>query len=143
MRRDLARCYVLCESGESRVIGYYTLSAISVEVVDLPEEVARMSGRYQVVPAVLLGRLAVDAGYQGRDLSTILIVNALRRSLRTGVGVKLIVVDALNEVAAAFWERRGFHRFEDNPLRLFMTMHTVRSAFPGEDADGLRVAAPS
>lgn len=141
VKRDLAACYVLCERGNSDVIGYYTLSASSVELTDLPADLAKKSGRYRLVPAVLLGRLAVDQRYQGRGMSTLLLVNALRRVLRTGVCVKFLLVDALHEHAAQFYEHFDFRRFEDQPLRLYLPLSKVRDIFPEdtsatESADG-------
>ncbi len=65
MRRDLAACYVLCAQGSSEIIGYYTLSATSVELTELPRDLAKTSGRHQLVPAVLLGRLAVATTFAG------------------------------------------------------------------------------
>lgn len=134
MRRDLAACYVLCERGNSQVIGYYTLSAASVQFTDLPEDIAKKSGRYHSVPALLLGRLAVDIHFQGQGSSTLLLMDALRRSLRTGVGVKLVIVDALNQRAADFYERREFRRFADASLRLFMPISRIRLLFPDAGA---------
>lgn len=141
VKRDLAACYVLCERGSSAIIGYYSLSASSVELTDLPADLAKKSGRYRLVPAVLLGRLAVDQRYQGQGMSTLLLMNALRRVLRTGVGVKLVLVDALHERAAQFYEHAEFHRFADQPLRLYLPLSKVRDLFPedapaAEDASG-------
>ncbi len=132
VRRDLAICYILCARGSPEVIGYYTLSAYSVEFTALPPELAKQSGRYRLVPAILLGRLAVAARFQGQGMSAILITDALQRALRTGVGVKLVIVDALNERAASFYERRDFLRLKDYPLRLFLPTSKIREMFPSE-----------
>ncbi len=64
-----------------------------------------------------------------------LLLNALRRTLRTGIGVKLMIVDALNKGVVAFYERREFRRLEGNPLRLYLPLSKVRDIFPGEGAD--------
>lgn len=133
MKRDLAVCYVLCPHDSSTIIGYYTLSAASVELTSLPPELAKKSGRYHVVPAVLLGRLAVDSRFAGQGMGAILLLHALRRALRAGIGVKLVIVDALNQNAANFYEHHGFRRFQDSPQRLYMPLSTVRDIFPGED----------
>ena len=132
VKRDLAACYVLCHRGSSEIIGYYTLSASTVDPIGLPTELAKTSGRYRLVPAVLLGRLAVDARYQGQRMSTLLLLNALRRALRTGVGIKVVVVDALHDKAATFYEHYEFRRFAQQPLRLYLPLSKVRDIFPGE-----------
>lgn len=125
MKRGLAVCYALTERGGNDVRGYYTLSATSVDLSSLPENLRRRSGTYPVVPAVLLGRLAVDNTLRGGGFGAALLADALQRAARTGVGVKLVVVDALNETAAAFYERFGFQRFEDAPMRLFLPVAAV------------------
>lgn len=134
MRRDLAACYVLRAADDSVIVGYYTLSATSVAFTDLPSDLAPEAGRYPAVPAVLLGRLAVDSRYQGQGMSTILLLDALRRTLRTGIGIQLVIVDALNETVIGFYERREFRRFVDTSLRLFLPMSKVRAIFPDDVA---------
>jgi predicted N-acetyltransferase YhbS len=134
IRRDLAACYVLCIPGGSQIIGYYTLSALAIEVTALPPEMAKTAGRYQLVPAVLLGRLAVDIRFAGQGMGSLLLYNAMRRVLRTGIGVKAIIVDALDERAARYYEQFDFKRFADNPLRLYLPLGKVRDIFPGEGA---------
>lgn len=141
IKRDLAACYVLSGSEQSTIIGYYTLSAASVELSDLPPEIARKSGRYPLIPAVLLGRLAVDQRFQGTGMSTLLLLDALRRVLRTGIGVKLVLVDALHETAAQFYEHYEFRHFEDQPMRLYLPMSKVCDLFP-EDASSTNDASP-
>jgi GNAT superfamily N-acetyltransferase len=130
VKRDLAACYVLAERDRATIIGYYTLSATSVELTDLPPALAKKSGRYPLVPAVLLGRLAVDHRFQGQGMSGLLLMDALRRTLRTGLGIKLMVVDALNDSAARFYEHYDFRRFEDQPLRLYLPLSAIRELFP-------------
>lgn len=133
MKRDLALCWVLCEQGSTTIIGYYTLTPCSVEVAQLPRDLARSSGRYHTVPAVLLGRMGVDTKYRGQGIGGHVLLDALRRSLRGGFAFKLIVVDALHETAAGFYLHHGFKRLrEDDPLRLYVPMTYVRMLFPAE-----------
>jgi GNAT superfamily N-acetyltransferase len=132
VKRDLAACYVLTEPESAAILGYYPLSASSAELHDLPPDLAKKSARYPLVPAVLLGRLAVARSAHGRGLGAVLLADALGRALRTGIGVKLVVVDALSEAAAAFYEHHGFQRFHDTALRLFLPVSTI--AGPPPDA---------
>lgn len=134
VKRDLAACYVLSQPGNATIIGYYTLSASTVELADLPAELAKKAGRYKLIPAVLLGRLAVAQAFQGQGMSALLLMDALRRTLRTGVGVKLVIVDALNESAARFYEHYDFRSFVDHPLRLFLPTAAIRALFPEDEA---------
>jgi len=150
VERDLASCWVLCASGNPTIIGYYTLTATAVDVSSLPPELAKKSGRYRVVGAALLGRLAVDSRYARQGLGSHLLLNALRRVLRTtgsGIGMKAVIVDALHERAASFYEKFGFQRIEqdqrdqgdeqgsDVPVRLVLSLQTIREIFPGEGAE--------
>lgn len=136
VKRDLAACYVLTERESATIIGYYTLNASSIELTGLPPALAKKTGRYPLIPAVLLGRLAVDQRYQGQGMSGLLLMDALRRTLRTGVGVKLMIVDALNDSAARFYEHYDFRRFADQPLRLYLPVSAIRDLFPEDTLPG-------
>jgi GNAT superfamily N-acetyltransferase len=117
-------------------LGYYTLSAMSVDMSALSEEMRRRSGKYPVVPAVLLGRLATDQGLRGGGYGAALLADAMQRASHTGIGVKLVVVDALNDAAAHFYEHHGFHRFADAPMRLFLPVSTITDLLPETSAEG-------
>jgi hypothetical protein len=65
IKRRLAGCFVAVDD-ESRIVGYYTLAATSVALDSLPAEIAKRLPRYPVVPAVLIGRLAVANEHQGK-----------------------------------------------------------------------------
>jgi GNAT superfamily N-acetyltransferase len=134
MRRRLAVCHVLTESGHPAILGYYTLSTTSIALAELPEDLRKQSGRYRLVPGVLLGRLAVALHWQGQGNGDVLLGDALLRVLRLSAetGVVLVVVDALNERAAGFYDRREFRRFEDQLLRLFLPVAKIRDVFPEE-----------
>lgn len=126
VRRNMALCYVLCETDAPTVIGYYTLSATSIEPTALPENEIRRLPRYPLLPAVLIGRLAVDSRYRGRRFGDLLLLDATQRTLRSGIAVFAFVVDALDEGAAAFYERFGFQQLPNIPLRLYLTAETLR-----------------
>jgi len=108
-----------------RVAGYYTLSASAVELSALPEGIARRLPRYPVVPSTLLGRLAVDRSWQGRGLGASLLIDALLRSLRNEIASYAVVVDARDEVTAAFYRHYGFVNLGQEGRRLFLPMETV------------------
>src|ERR1700730_14382288 len=80
LKRHLATIYVLCEPPSRTVLGYYTLSALSVTPQDLPAALARKLPRYPLLPAILIGRIARDLQYPGRRLGERLLHDALRRS---------------------------------------------------------------
>jgi hypothetical protein len=76
MRRHIANCFVASPVQSNVMAGYYTLSAASIPVADLPEKQTRKLPRYPVLPAAVIGRLAVDKRYQGQNLGS---RNAVRR----------------------------------------------------------------
>src|SRR3546814_4978297 len=100
--------YLLIEPPSPNVLGFYTLSNTSIQAAELPGALVKKLPRYPVLPATLLGRLAVDAKGRGRGLGTELLVNALRRCLRSETASLAVVVDAKDAAAASFYERHEF-----------------------------------
>ncbi len=110
--------------------GYYTLSSHSIDLGELPAHVARKLPRYPLVPATLLGRLAVDRRYKGQELGERLLVDALRRALTQSAQIAAAVtVDAIDDPAARFYGHFGFIPFPDRPDRLFLLMKTIAALF--------------
>jgi GNAT superfamily N-acetyltransferase len=99
--------------------GYYTLSSTAVKLAELPENVARRLPRYPLVPATLLGRLAVDRRFQGRGYGRFLLANALLRVVRSEFPSFAVVVDAKDDGARRFYERESFLPLLDEPMKLF------------------------
>jgi GNAT superfamily N-acetyltransferase len=130
-RRRVAAPFVLFESNGTVVVGYYTLSALSIDVGTWPEDVARRLPRYPVVPATLLGRFAVDTRLQGRGMGEYLLLDVLRRALEASreVASIAVVVDAKDDVALAFYQHFGFIPLGDQPYRLFLPMKTIERLF--------------
>ena len=129
-KRKVAAPYVAVDS-DNRVVAYYTLSAFSIRLPELPVEITKRLPRYPQVPATLLGRLAVDQSRQGTGLGDFLLMDALARSLRAAADIAshAVVVDAIDERAVRFYRRYDFIPFPDNPRRLFLTMATIAKAF--------------
>lgn len=128
MRRRVANCFVAAESATSRVAGYYTIASAGIPFVDLPPEESRRLPRYPSLPAVRIGRLAVDRKFQGRHLGELLLLDAMRRSMDLPPAVYALLVDAKNGRAAAFYQRYGFRPFASQPLTLFLPMSTAAKA---------------
>jgi predicted GNAT family N-acyltransferase len=123
MRRRIAAVFVALDAGP--VIGYYTLSSSAIELTELPEQAARRLPRHPFVPATLLGRLAVDVGWQGRHLGGHLLLDALLRSFRSEIASYAVVVDARDERAEGFYEHYGFARLGRTGRRMFLPMAMV------------------
>jgi GNAT superfamily N-acetyltransferase len=117
VRRRAAYCFVAI-GPEGDVAGYYTLSAASVSLDKLPADRAKKLPRYPLVPAILLGRLAVARSHQGNRLGAALVADAMMRASSSDIAAHLIVVDAKDETAAQFYEHLEFARLPDDPRRL-------------------------
>jgi predicted N-acetyltransferase YhbS len=133
-RMDSARTFVATQSG--RVVGYFSLTMSSVLRAEAPARLVRGMPAYPV-GVVLLARLAVDESQQGRGVGAVLLAEALRKAVAAGevAAARLIVVDAVDEDAAAFYQRYGFLRAPENPLRLYRRMKDVRASLDSS-ADG-------
>ena len=125
-RRRVSRVFAAVPKGSSEVVGFYTLSAASIERTSLPTSVARRLPRYPV-PVALIGRLAVDRRRRGRGLGSALLADAFRRVIRASeaLAIYAVIVDAKDAQAQAFYERFGFIRLPDTGRRLFYPMTTA------------------
>ena len=127
VRRRIARVFVCRRRGADTVIGYYTLSALSIELMSLPVELSRRLPRHPV-PCALIGRLAVDQSCHGIGLGRLLLADAIKRVVvvSDSVAMHAVIVDAKNEDARAFYEKFGFAPLPSSPMRLFLALGAVR-----------------
>jgi GNAT superfamily N-acetyltransferase len=116
-RKNIAAPFVLVLP-DGAVGGYYTLSSTAVKLNELPADVARRLPRYPLVPATLLGRLAVDVQYRGKGYGRFLLADALRCVVRSEIASFAVVVDAKDEAARRFYERESFLPLLDRPMKL-------------------------
>jgi len=124
-RRRVAACYLLIEQTSGEIAGYYTLSAGSVLLTDLPKSTTKKLPRYPSVPVARIGRLAVDVHFQGKKLGGVLLFDAIKRAAASEMGVHAIVVDATDDQAVAFYEHHGFTAFESAPQTLYLAISTA------------------
>ena len=121
MRRRVTSCFVAVDD-KGEVAGFYTLAAASLPVDQLSAEREKRLPRYPVLPAVLLGRLAVSMAHQGKRLGAALIADALIRATQSEVMVYAMIVDAKDDQATRFYTNLAFEPSRDNPRRLFRTL---------------------
>ena len=124
VRRKANAVFILTEISEpSYVLGYYSLCAMAISQGDVPETARKHVPRYPLVSATLIGRLAVAKDRQGQGLGAVLLADALQRAFESAgtVGSSMVIVDALDEAAAAFYAAHGFVRLLDS-LRLVLPM---------------------
>ena len=120
-RRNVARCFVATDEAE-RIAGYYTLASASVPLLALPENIAKKLPRYPSIPAVRMGRLAVDRDFQGQRLGAGLLADALMRTLRAEIAAYALLVDAKDETAAAVYRHHGFAALPQSPRTLMLPL---------------------
>jgi predicted N-acetyltransferase YhbS len=121
-----SRTYVVCE--EKRVVGYYALASGAVMAESA-------TGRFRrnmpnPIPVVVLARLAVDHGWQGRGLGRALFRDAARRvaNAADAIGIRGIVVHAISAEAKKFYLTLGFDPSPREPMMLMVTLPDVRAA---------------
>lgn len=125
-KRNIGRTFVAVAGSDPEVLGYFTLVAASVPFGDMPQEVAKKLPEHPV-PAVLLARLAVTTRVRGQKLGALLLTDAFARVLRVGelVAWYALLVHAIDEDAAAFYEHFGFKRFPHLPSNLYLPFGTI------------------
>jgi ribosomal protein S18 acetylase RimI-like enzyme len=126
IRRRVAACFVAL-TDEQRIAGYYTLASASLLLTDLPATTGKKLPRYPTVPAIRMGRLAVDQAFKGQGLGSALLADALDRAVRSEIAAFALVVDAKDAAAATFYRHHGFIALPEAPLTLFLPLASVRS----------------
>lgn len=127
VKRRISRVYVATDLQHPQVIiGFYTLSTLSIDLKQLPDQLAQKLPRHPV-PAALIGRLAVNKTAQGQGVGTMLLADAIKRTLAVSdqIAIYAIVVDAMNDNASKFYEQFGFTRLSDDPQRLFLPLKSI------------------
>lgn len=130
VRNDLTSCYVHCSDAQV-VAGYYTLNVHTFSRLGLSRTLQGKIPPTYGVPAVLLGRLAVDQRHQNKNIGKKLLVDALRRAAEVSksVGVFAVVVEAKDDKTASFYLKFDFRPFRDDPRKLFLPIKTIRKLF--------------
>lgn len=128
VRRRIAACFVAVTDA-NRIAGYYTLASASLLLSDLPIEIVKKLPRYPTVPAVRMGRLAVDKIFKGQGLGSALLADALSRAVRSEIAAYALIVDAKDENSASFYKYHGFIALPESPLSLFLPLATAIKCF--------------
>jgi GNAT superfamily N-acetyltransferase len=88
--------------------GFYTLSSAALRLHDLPEDIAKRLPRYPLIPATLIGRLAIDRRHHGQGWGSFLLLDARHRCTRSQVASFAVIVDAIDDDARAFYVHESF-----------------------------------
>ena len=126
VRRLVTSCFVAVDEADSKVAGYYTLSAAGVLLTDLPATMAKRLPHYPSVLVARMGRLAVNQAHQGRKLGGALLWDAITRSMRSEVAVFGLFVDAKDQDPEAFYLHHGFVSISAEPRQLVLPFAKLR-----------------
>jgi GNAT superfamily N-acetyltransferase len=127
-KRGGAKTFLAIDDADKAILGFYSLSPASVDYARTPEIVRRGLARHDV-PGFRLARLAVDRRFQGKGIGGQLLVAAGRRCLLASaeVGGVVLVIDAKNERAAAWYATYGAVPLLDAPLSLLLPLGTFEA----------------
>ncbi len=128
VRRRIARVFLGTQVDGVRVLGFYTLSALAIDVASLPDNMARKLPNHPI-PAALIGRLAVAEDAQNQGIGRMLLADAIKRALTISEEIALhaLVVDAKDARARMFYEGFGFLALSGQEQRLFLPLASVAS----------------
>lgn len=120
-----SRTFVICDDG--KVIGYYALATGSVERDVATGNFSR--GMPEPIPVIVLGRLAIDKEYQGKNLGSALLKDAMLRTvtISQNVGVRGLLVHAISEEAKRFYMNYGFQESPIDPMTLLMSVKNIKN----------------
>jgi GNAT superfamily N-acetyltransferase len=98
-----SRTYVVCRDGSHRIVGYFSLSMGQILAREATGSMLRNMPKF--IPAVALGRLAIDRAWRGKGLGRALLADVVRRLLRASseVSARLVIVHATSAAAEAFF----------------------------------------
>ncbi len=124
-----ARTFVVHDDEQDRVVGFHALTAASLTHREATPRAAKGMPRHPI-PATLLARLAVDRTVQRRGVGAWLLRDAMLRTLNAAesVGIRVLLVHAIDDKTRAFYERHGFEPSPTDPLNLQMLIKDIRAA---------------
>lgn len=127
MKRRISRVYIaVTPDNPKKIMGYYTLSSLSIGLQQWPEKLSRKLPKHPI-SAALIGRLAVNRTEQGNGVGRMLLADAIKRTMAVSdeIAIFAIVVDAINDAAQLFYERFGFQLLDEERRRLFLPLKSI------------------
>jgi GNAT superfamily N-acetyltransferase len=127
LKKLISTTFVLTDSPNRIAMGYYTISSYSVDAAVLDDAFAKSLPRYPLLPATLLGRLAVDLNQKGKGYGGRLLVDSMKVALDTSkrIASMALVVDAMNDDALSFYLKYDFRQFKNEPMKLYYSMSDI------------------
>ena len=126
---DISKTYVATPKAGNEVLGFCAVAANSIQRAELSHAVRRRVGKYEQVPAIIIGQMAVHKARQRGGIGGSLLTYVLRLAdaLSRKVGIALVILEARNEEVKRFYERYGFRELPRAPLLMFISMREIRS----------------
>jgi len=130
-RGDSVRTHLGLATVDSSIASFYSLAAHRIEL-DTAASTSLFSKRRYPIPSLLIARLAVDVRYQGNGIGALTLGDALSRcaTVSKEIGVEVILVDAIDESAAAFYKKHGFEELTNDGRTLFVSSKALRASLP-------------
>lgn len=134
-QNDMTRVYVAVKSGQRRVLGYHTINAGTINVLELAKP-PKGTPSHGEIPVLFLGQVAVDKRAQGRGLGGLLMLHVFAKAcvIADEIGCHAVLLDVMSDGGSKSFNRRkswyesfGFQSFAGNSARMFMTMNQVRA----------------
>lgn len=127
LKRRVSTVFILIDAPQSKVLAYYTLSTYTIDITVLDPAFAKHLPRYQLLPATLLGYLAVDDRQKGKGFGELMLLDALKKALNasTQVASLVMIAEALDENSVNFYLKYGFRQFKQDPMKLYLPMKSI------------------
>jgi GNAT superfamily N-acetyltransferase len=134
IRRGASTAYVLVDTPNMDVLGYYTLSCSAINLVDIDQDLIKRLPRYPSLPAMLIGRLAIHKDHSRKGHGKLLLMDSFKRILKISneLGACAVVVDVLDEDALGFYLKFGFQTCQSNSMKLYYLIHSIKALGLGQ-----------
>lgn len=127
VKRRISNCFVAIDADRA-IAGYYTFAASSVPLGEMAADIAKRLPRYPLIPAALIGRLAVDHRFRRVGLGRALIMDAAVRAGYADPAIFALLVEAKDDAAMKFYQHNGFQSFLSRPTSLFLPVASALEA---------------
>jgi len=129
IKRRLAYCFVATEVATGKLAGFYTLTASSVLLNEIPDALRKQLPKRLPIGVALIGWLGRHVDFKGTGIGEALLFDAFKRVGGAAVASHAVIVDAIDDKAAKFYSRYGFVSLSaDKPGRMYLPVATALKA---------------
>lgn len=132
IKRRLAQCFVAVEIKTGKLAGFYTLTSSGIPLSEIPDDLKKKLPRHLPVPVALIGWLGRHVDFKGLGLGEVLLFDAIKAIATAPIGSHAIIVDAIDDAAAAFYREFGFVNLAAGRAnRIYLPVATALKAIEG------------